>query len=105
LLRAANVARLAAFIAATQQDHNLTALKSVIDPQARTKRNSHLKHPTAHRLAIAEVSSAHPSQTGVRRRAHFLVGKGIKPPIKQDKSVLKFQLLDYLLDYVFECNL
>src|SRR3989304_1819370 len=99
LLRAANVARLAAFVAPAQQDHDLPAVQPVINTQAGAKRDSQLKHPAAHGFAVAEIAGSYAGQTGVPRRLHFLVAKGIKPLVKGDESVLKLQLLDFLLDH------
>jgi len=99
LLRAADVACLAAFVAATQQDDDLPSVKSVIHSESRTKDNSQLKHPAAHGFAIAEISGAHPGQTGIHRHLHSLVTKGIEPPIKRDESVLKLQLLDFPFEH------
>ena len=99
LLRAADVACLAAFVAAAQQDDDLPSVKSVIHTQPRTKGNSQLKHTAAHGFAVAEVSGAHAGQTGIHRYLHSLVTKGIEPLVKRDESVLKLQLLDFPFEH------
>jgi hypothetical protein len=94
-LRAADVTLLAAFVAATQQNHDLSAVQSVINTESRAKTYPQLKHAAAHGFAIAEISGANSGQSGVHRRLHPQVAKGIKPFVKRDKPVLKLQLLDF----------
>src|SRR2546422_9038877 len=65
LLRAADVARLAAFVAATQQDHDLPSVQSVINAQTGTESDAQLRHAAAHRLAIAEIPGANPDKTRI----------------------------------------
>ena len=99
LLRTADVARLAAFVTAADKNHDLPTLQSVIDAQAGTEGDAQLEHPTTHRFAVAEISGAHPGQSGIDRRLHFPIAKGIKPLVKRDESILKLQLLDVLLQH------
>jgi hypothetical protein len=94
LLRAADVACLASFIAAAQQDDDLPSMKSVIHTESRAKGDSQLKHSAAHGFAIAKISGAHAGQAGIHRHLHSLVAKGIEPLVKRDESVLKLQLPD-----------
>src|SRR5665213_1903424 len=104
LLRATYVTLLTAFVTAANQHYDLPALQPIIDTESGTKCDSQLIHAATHEFAIAEVSSAHTRQTGVHRRLHPQIAKGIKPLVKRDESILKFQLLDFLLKH-FECNL
>jgi hypothetical protein len=99
LLRAADVAFLAAFVAAAQQDDNLPAVKSVIHAESRAKGDSQLKHPATHGFAIAKISGARTGQTGIHRHLHSLVTKGIEPLVKRDESVLKLQLPDFPFEH------
>ena len=98
-MRAADVACLAAFVAAAQQDDDLPTVKSVIHSESRTKDNSQLKHSAAHGFAIAEVSGTHAGETGIHRHLHSLVAKGIEPLVKRDESILKLQLPDFPLKH------
>jgi hypothetical protein len=100
LLRAADVARLAALVTAAQQDDYLPAVKSVINAQARINHDSQFEHSGAHRLAIAEISCADTGQAGIHRRLHSLVPQGIEPYVKRNQPVLKLQLLNFPFDHL-----
>jgi hypothetical protein len=104
LLRAADVACLAAFVAAAQQDDDLPSVKSVIHTESRAKGDSQFKHPAAYGFAIAEISGTHTGQTRIHSHLHSLVAKGIEPLVKRDESVLKLQLPDFPFNH-FDCNL
>jgi hypothetical protein len=84
LLCPADVARLGAFVTATQQNHDLLALQPVINTEARPPRDAQLKHPTAHGFAIAEIPGAHPCQANIHRRLHFSVMEGLELLVKRD---------------------
>ena len=99
LPRAADVACLAAFVAAAQQNNDLPSVKSVIYTESRAKGDSQLKHPAAHGFAIAKISGAHAGQAGIHRHLYSLVAKGIEPLVKRDESVLKLQLLDFPFEH------
>ncbi|HLZ54807.1 MAG TPA: hypothetical protein VKS19_10045 [Verrucomicrobiae bacterium] len=60
LLRAADVARLTAFITASQQDDNLPAVKSIINAEPRPKRDPQFKH-TAACILLSRRESNHSS--------------------------------------------
>jgi hypothetical protein len=103
-LRAADVARLAALVAAANQDDDFPSVQSVINAESRTETDPQFKHAATNGLAIAEIPGAHAGQSRIHRRLHPHVAQGIKPFIKRDESVLKLQLLDFPLNH-FECNL
>jgi len=104
LLRAADVAPLAVFVPATEENDDFLTLHSIINAKSRTKRNAQFKYATARGFAIAEISGAHAGQTRIHRCLHSQIAKGIKPLVKRDESILKLQLLDFLFDH-FKCNL
>ncbi len=99
LLRAADVAGLAAFVASAQQHHDLSAVKSVVNTESRAEIYPQLGHSAAHGLGVAEIPSTHAGQPGIHRRLHSFVAERIEPFVKRDESVLKLQLLDFPLDH------
>src|ERR1039457_6015177 len=103
-LSTADVARLAALVAAAQQYHDLPPVKSVVNAQLRTETDPQLKHAATDGFAIAKISRTHTGQTGIHRRLHPQIAEGVKPLVKRDESVLKLQLLDFPLKH-FKCNL
>lgn len=99
LLCPADVAPLAVFVAATEENDDFLTVQSIINAKSRPKRNSQFKHAAAHGFAIAEISGAHAGQTRIHRCLYSQVAKGIKPLVKRDESILKLQLLDFLLKH------
>ena len=104
LLRAADVSRLAALVAAANQHDDFFAVQSEINAESRPETDPQFKHAATDGFAIAEIPGAHAGQTRVHRRLHPQVAKGIKPFVKRHQPVLKLQLLDFPFDN-FECNL
>jgi hypothetical protein len=94
-----NVARLGALTAAAEQNHNLPLVKTVIDAKAGSQREPQFVDTATDGLAITEISRSYAGQSGIHRRLHFSIAKGIKPLVKRDESVLKLQLLDFPLKH------
>ena len=103
-LRTADVTRLAALVAAANQDDDFLTVQSVINAESQPETDPQFKHAATDGFAIAEISGAHAGQTRVHRRLHPQVAKGIKPFVERHQPVLKLKLLDFFLNH-FECNL
>ena len=96
--------QLAAFVAATQQNHDASTIQPVVNPQPGAVMNPQFRHATANRPGVAKISRTHPSQTRVHHRLHSYVTEGIKPFIERDPPVLQHQLFDNPFAH-FQCNL
>ena len=103
-MRTADVTRLAALVAAANQDDDFLTVQSVINAESQPETDPQFKHAATDGFAIAEISGAHASQARVHRRLHPQTAKGIKPLVKRHQPILKLQLLDFPFDH-FKCNL